>query len=105
VSEQEGKVGTLSRQFADLMGRAGLVEKKKHRKIDGKAGRVGRREGSALSFHSFRHTTTSMLKNAGVSSAIAEEFVGHNSAEMNRIYTHIGDDALRRAADALPDVA
>lgn len=57
-----------------------------------------------VSFHSLRHTTTSLLKNAGVSPAIAEEFVGHDSAEMNRVYTHIELEAMKKAAELLPDV-
>ena len=45
-----------------------------------------------------------MLKTAGVSPAVAEEFVGHNSTEMNPVYTHTEDEAMRHAAESLPDV-
>lgn len=63
------------------------------------------RKGEAkVGFHSLRHTTTSLLKNAGVSPAIAEEFVGRDSAEMNRVHTHIELDAMKKAAGLLPDV-
>jgi len=85
------------------MTKAGLVEKKSHHKSEGSMGRSGRHNLSKISFHSLRHTTTSLLKNAGVSSAIAEEFVGHDSSEMNRVYTHIDQSAMRLAADKLPD--
>jgi len=61
-------------------------------------------EGCESQLPQFRHTTTSLLKNAGVSPAIAEEFVGHDSAEMNRVYTHIELDAMKKAAGLLPDV-
>jgi len=44
------------------------------------------------------------MKNAGVSPAIVEEFIGHNSAEMNRVYTHIEIESMRKAADKLPDL-
>jgi integrase len=47
------------------------------------------RRMSDLTFRGLRHTLTSMLKNAGVSSSVAEDIVGHDSSEMNRIYTHI----------------
>ena len=57
-----------------------------------------------ISFHSLRHTTTSLLKNAGVSPALAEEFVGHDSSEMNRVDTHIEAKAMNAAAELLPDV-
>ena len=42
------------------------------------------RETSKISFHSLRHTTTSLRKNAGVSPAIAEEFVGHGPTSRPR---------------------
>ena len=103
VSGQK-RVGTLSRQFRDLMVKAGLRPREKHRKGKDTHGKQGKRQESEISFHSLRHTTTSLLKNAGVSPAVAEEFVGHNSAEMNRHYTHIELDAMRKAAETLPDV-
>ncbi len=53
-----------------------------------------------ISVHSLRPTATSLLKNAGVSSAIAEEFVGCNSTEM----THIEASSMKAAADLLLDV-
>ena len=39
-----------------------------------------RRTVHALSFHSLRHTTTSILKNAGVNSAIVMDVDGHLDA-------------------------
>lgn len=104
IVNAQGKVGALSNQFHDIMSSAGIVEKKTHKKKkeipEGKA----QRAGSRVSFHSLRHTTTSLLKNAGVSPAIAEEFVGHDSAEMNRVYTHIEMESMKKAAKLLPDV-
>ena len=100
---RQGKPSTLSRQFHDLMSKAELVIKRPHRKQE-KEDKSRRRVASALTFHSFRHTLTSMLKNAGVSSSIAEEIVGHDSAEMNRIYTHFEASTLKLAMESLPDV-
>ena len=57
-----------------------------------------------ISFHALRHTATSLMKNAGISPAIVQEFIGHDSEAINRVYTHIETDAMRRAADALPDI-
>jgi integrase len=57
-----------------------------------------------LSFHSLRHTTTSMLKNTGISSAIAGDVVGHYSEAMQRNYTKIDMEAKRQALDKLPDL-
>lgn len=108
----KGSVSTLSRQFRDALGVAGLLPKEKHRRVtatsgtpEGTSDRSGRRRLPELSFHSLRHTTTTLLKQAGVSGAIAEEIVGHESAEMNRIYTHIGSDPLREAVGKLPVLA
>ncbi|MEO5712331.1 MAG: tyrosine-type recombinase/integrase [Luteolibacter sp.] len=74
---RQGKPGTLSRQFYDIMAVAGLVSERPHRKREGNDD-SRRRTASDLTFHSFRHTLTSMLKNAGVSASIAEEIVGHD---------------------------
>ena len=45
------------------------------------------------------------MKNASISPAIVEELIGHDSKEINRLYTHIEQEALKRAADALPDLS
>jgi integrase len=57
---------------------------------------------SEISFHSLRHTNVSLLKNAGVSDAVAQDLVGHESAEVSRLYTHIEDKTKRRAVNKLP---
>lgn len=98
----QGRSGMLSRQFYELLAKAGLVAKKSHHHKGKSGGRSARHTLSRITFHSLRHTTTSLLKNAGVSPSIAEEFVGHDSSEMNRVYTHIDQHAMRTAADKLP---
>jgi len=45
------------------------------------------------------------MKNAGISPAFVQEFIGHDSATVSRHYTHIETDALRKAANALPDLS
>ncbi len=108
LHRQNGRVGSLSVQFHDLMAAAGLVPAKDHRrdreKATGGNGRATPRQGTEISFHALRHTATSLMKNAGVSPAIVGEFIGHESDAVNRIYTHIETASLRRAADALPDL-
>jgi hypothetical protein len=42
------------------------------------------------------------MKNAGVSPAVAQEFVGHDSKAVSQHNTHIELEALKRAAEALP---
>jgi integrase len=97
-----GGSGTLSRQFSEILARAGLIEKKAHRKT-GK-GRDARRTSGGLSFHCLRHTATSLLKNAGVSDVVAREIVGHESEAVSRIYTHLEPATLRKAVATMPDV-
>ena len=104
IVAQRDNTATLSRLFYDLMAQAGLVGEKSHRKAEAGAGRKGRREISEISFHALRHTATSFLKNAGVSSAIVQEFIGHDSEAINRVYTHIETETMRKAADRLPDL-
>ena len=103
IVTREGRVGTLSRQFYEIMADAGLVKKKTHKKKKEGTGRHGRHKVNEISFHALRHTATSLMKNAGISPAIVQEFIGHDSETINRVYTHIETDAMRRAADALPD--
>jgi integrase len=96
------RVGTLSNQFQKLMADAGLAPKRSHTQT--KQGRNGTREVSELSFHSLRHTLTSLMKSAGVSPAIVQEFVGHDSKAVSQNYTHIDTETLRRAAETLPNI-
>jgi integrase len=96
------RAGTLSNQFHALLVKAGLAKQRTHRGT-GK-GRGAKRNASEISFHSLRHTATSLLKGAGVSDAVAREFIGHDSSAISRHYTHIEMGALREAARKLPDL-
>jgi len=105
IVNEQCKTGHLSNQFADLLADAGLREKKAHRKT-GEAG-VGRGVGSGtggLSFHCIRHTAVSLMKDAGIPEAAVMELVGHDSEQMSAHYTHVGREALERAAGALPEL-
>jgi integrase len=102
IVSREKRVGTLSRHFYEIMVSAGLVPKRTHQ-AKGK-GRAVRRHMTDISFHALRHTATSLMKNAGISSAVVQEFIGHESPAVSRVYTHIETEAMRRAADALPDI-
>ena len=94
--------GNLSNQFFKVLVDAGLAKKKTH-KSTGK-GRSAKREQNELSFHSLRHTATTLLKSVGVSEAVAMEFVGHDSRSVSRQYTHIPTEILKQAAAKMPDV-
>ena len=93
--------GTMSRQFGEILEKAELVQRAVTIK---RTASDKRRTQAELSFHSLRHTATSLLKGAGVSDAIAMEFIGHDSKSISREYTHIEQSSLRRAADLLPDI-
>jgi integrase len=94
--------GTLSNQFHEILVAAGLAKDRPHTSI-GK-GRGAKRQPSVLSFHSLRHTATSLLKNAGVSDVVARDIIGHDSEAISRNYTHIDMATKRKAVDAMPDI-
>lgn len=94
---------TLSRQFGELLASVGLTKERDHEKEDEGKGRAARRAASELSFHSLRHTATSLMKNAGVSPAIVQDIIGHESAEISAHYTHVEHSAKAQALAALPD--
>lgn len=103
--ERAGKVSTLSRQFYELMAEVGLVPQRTHEGNKGRQTDSKPYTQSELTFHSLRHTATSLMKNAGVSPAIVQEFVGHESRAISDNYTHIEFAALLEATKALPDVS
>jgi integrase len=92
-----------SNRFGDLLSTVGLVPSRRHDVSKG-TGRSARRTTSELSFHSLRHTATSLLKNAGVSPAIVQDIIGHDSAEISAHYTHVDSAAKRLALARLPDL-
>ena len=97
-------VGGLSNQFHDILVAAGLVLRRTHKKSKDGKGRSSRRRASEVSFHSFRHTTTSLLKSAGIPQAVVMDLVGHESKAVSQIYTHVGEAEKRRAMAAMPTV-
>ncbi len=92
--------GTRSNQFRATLATVGLARPVKTKET----GKDGPRITSELSFHSLRHTATSMLKAAGVSDAIARAFIGHESAAVSRSYTHLDMDTMRKALEKMPTV-
>jgi len=100
--QRQGRAGNLSNQFHKILVAAGFAEKRSHHST-GK-GRNTSREQNEISFHSLRHTATTLLKAAGVSDAITREFIGHDSPTVSKQYTHIPTDTLRQAANKLPNI-
>jgi integrase len=102
IHAQNGRVGTLSNQFTELLVAAGLREPRNHQSRG--IGRGGKRVGMDTSFHSLRHTAVSLLKDAGIPDAVVMALVGHESTAMSHRYTHVGKESLNKAAAALPDL-
>jgi integrase len=92
----------LSNEFWEVMAAAKLVESRRvHTKK--KKGRSMKRQQSEITFHSLRHTTTSLLKRAGVSEGVAQDIIGHESEAVSRNYTHIDQATKKTALEKLPD--
>lgn len=102
VAEVARRTGTLSNQFHKLMETAGLVPAR--RNVDTGKGHDKQRAPSTLSFHSLRHSGVTFLKAAGVSDAVTQAIAGHSSSAISKIYTHLNEDTLRAAVDAMPSV-
>jgi integrase len=106
VRAQAGRVVSLSNQFSDILVAAGLrkspYESKSH--VARGIGRDGRRQGTDISFYSLRHTTVSLLRDAGIPAAVVMALVGHDTVAMSYRYTHVGKEALTNAATKLPDL-
>jgi integrase len=93
----------LSRQFGDLLARCGFrALNTNHAKIEGRTSK--RRVVNELSFHSLRHSAVSMMKNAGVSSTVVMDIVGHSSVEVSQQYTKIETETKRKALANMPTI-
>ena len=99
-SMADGRPVDVSKSFRRLLHKIGLAPK-----VGPREGSIkGRRVVQAYSFHSFRHTATSMLKNAGVSDSVTRDIVGHDSVAVSRVYTHIDAGTKRAAMEKLPTI-
>ena len=92
----------LSPQFHSLLVKAGLAEPRSHKAMDRKNGRSAKRKTSELSFHSLRHTLTSLLKTAGVPESVVMDIVGHESKAVSANYTHISAASKAEAVAKMP---
>jgi integrase len=104
IIERQGRTGMLSRQFGELLAEAGLREKRTHQADPARAGRGGSRKPSRLSFHSLRRTATTLLHEAGFPPAVAQAFIGHDSAATHEIYVAVGQEMMARAANVFPNL-
>jgi integrase len=90
-----GKSG-LSMAFKRVMAKAGIKDEVSR----ARAGKAGR-SVSLLSFHSLRHSFNSAMANAGVSPEVRKLLTGHASTEMNKVYTHVELETVRRAVQSI----
>ena len=58
----------------------------------------------ARSVSSCSNSAVSLLKDAGIPQAAVQELIGHDSEQMSALYTHVGREALEKAAAALPEI-
>jgi integrase len=90
--------GNRSNAFRAILQSCGLAPSRKY----GKRENDRSRKTSELSFHSLRHTATTLLKASGVSDSIARAIIGHESAAVSRTYTHLDLDTIRQAMAKIP---
>lgn len=91
-----GKTG-LSRQFMDIMDKAGIDKSAVVVKVKGSKGRGF----NARTFHSLRHTFISLMANIGVSEELRMRLAGHTS-EVHQRYTHIETKTMKKALKKFP---
>lgn len=86
----------LSRQFLDIVRKAGLDAGAEVEKRAGK-----RRRFTAKTFHSLRHGFVSSMANAGVSKELRMKLAGHTTDAVASKYTHHETRILREAVEAI----
>jgi integrase len=99
IERSHGAIGGASKQFAHLLWLAKLRAHTPYGQGK-KTGEDDRREQHELSFHSLRHTARTWLEEAGQPKAVIDALIGHEG-DTGKIYTTVGEDALRSAAAAL----
>jgi integrase len=95
-----GTAAPLSKQFHALLVSVGLAKPWETTGV----GKHGKRNLNEVSFHSLRHTATSLLKNAGAAEIVARDLVGHQSEAVSRNYSHVDETAKRKAMAGMEDV-
>jgi integrase len=91
-------VSPLSKEFGKLMEEAHIEQHSIRERS--KSGR----SVNALSFHSLRHSFSSMLANAGIREELRMALTGHTTRAIHAKYTHHELAQLREAIAALPRV-
>jgi integrase len=90
----------LSKEFSRLMEAARIEQRVIRDRNENGSGR----SVSALSFHSLRHSFSSLLANAGIAEETRMALTGHTTREMQQRYTHRELAILRDAVAVLPRI-
>jgi integrase len=96
----------LSKRFQTIMDKSGVsapLAREKKSSAEGK-GRSAGRSVRALTYHSLRHTLTSLMHNAGVSQELRMQVTGHATEDAHQNYTHTELDTLRAALASVPSL-
>ena len=91
-------VSVASRQFSALLDRAGIDRQKTKRKGAG-------RGITDKTFHSWRHTTNSLLVDAGVDQRVRQLICDHDSTKVSNNYTHASIETMTKALTPLAAIA
>jgi integrase len=90
----------LSREFKLLMTQARIEQRVIRKRNEDGSGR----NVHALSFHSLRHSFSSLLANAGIAEETRMALTGHTTREVHQHYTHRDLVLLRDAVAVLPRI-
>jgi integrase len=96
----ERNASTLSNWFRKIMEHAHIEHHEVRKRIS-----KGGRSVSALSFHSLRHSFSSILANAGVSEELRMALTGHRDRDIHAGYTHHELESLRSAIAVIPSIS
>lgn len=87
-----------SRQFSVLLDKAGITRTKSKAKGAG-------RGITDKTFHSWRHTTNSLLVDAGVDQRVRQLICDHDSTKVSNNYTHASLETMAKAIEPLTNLA
>jgi integrase len=88
----------LSKEFRERISRARIEQRIIRKRIK------GGRNVYALSFHSLRHSFSSLLANAGIPEELRMALTGHTTRAVHQHYTHHDLERLRDAVAVLPRI-
>jgi integrase len=94
------KISPLSKAFKKIMTQARIANSVIRKRSESGSGR----NVNALTFHSLRHSFTSILANAGISEELRMALTGHVSRDIHQGYTHHELARLRDAIGVLPRI-